>query len=287
MNRHQAIVRIAALAAISVGGLLFVVIHGGGVTSTPSVPTATLSTNNTYPTGIEDGHDPSGMAAPRADALHGYTQTYVTDFQGRALPAGWEAFSGVASGIPDGQFGNAHSVVSGGLLRLETWRDPSYHGAWVTGGVCQCKVAHTYAAYFVRSRLTGPGPNEVQLLWPVADVWPPEIDFNESGGAATGSVATLHFGAADNVDQRKLSINMDQWHTWGIVWSAGSITYTVDGHAWGSVTFPWEIPDQPMTLHLQQEASCSIGFQYACPRSPASMEVDWVAEYAPIHAGSS
>jgi len=239
-----------------------------------------VPTSKTFPTGTEDKHDPSGMGPPKADALAGYTQNYVTHFPGNALPAGWDAFSGIPSGVPDGQFGSAHSVVSGGLLRLDTWRDPSYHDRWVTGGVCQCGFAQTYGAYFVRSRLTGPGPNEVQLLWPAANVWPPEIDFNESGGGVTGSVATVHFGAADNIDQRKLTIDMDQWHTWGVVWSRNSIMYTVDGHAWGTITFPWEIPDQPMALHLQQQSSCALGLQYACPHTPASMEIDWVAEYA-------
>ncbi len=258
--------------------MLFVVIYHGRVTmNSPSSTTET--TTNVYPTGTKDERDPSGLAPPRADALAGFTQNYVTNFPGIALPAGWDAFSGVPSGVPDGQFESSHAVVSGGLLRLTTSRDSSYHDRWVTGGVCQCETAQTYGAYFVRSRLTGPGPNEVQLLWPAANVWPPEIDFNESGGGITGSTATVHFGTTDNIDQRKLTIDMRRWHTWGVVWARSSITYTVDGHAWGTVTFPWEIPDQPMTLHLQEQASCTIGFRYACPRAPAAMEIDWVTEY--------
>ena len=267
--------------------MLFVVLYHGRATSTPPTFTTTVPTSNTYPTGIADEHDPSGMAPPKADALAGYTRKYVTHFPGSALPVGWDSFSGLASGVPDGQFGSAHSVVGGGILRLETWRDPSYEDRWVSGGVCQCGFAQTYGAYFVRSRLTGSGSNEVQLLWPAAKVWPPEIDFNESGGGVTGSVATVHFGAADNIDQRTLTIDMAKWHTWGVVWSSRSITYTVDGHAWGTITFPWEIPNQPMTLHLQQEASCAIGYRYACPHASVSMEIDWVAEYAQNPSRSS
>jgi hypothetical protein len=280
-KRHRAIIRITAVAIISGAGLLFVAIHHGRVTT--NSPNSTIgTTTNVYPTGTEDERDPSGLAPPRADALAGFTQKYVTHFPGSALPVGWDAFSGVPSGVSDGQFGSAHSVVSGGLLRLTTSRDLSDHDRWVTGGVCQCGFPQTYGAYFVRSRLTGPGPNEVELLWPAANVWPPEIDFNESGRGVTDSVATVHFGTADNIDQRKLTVDLGRWHTWGVVWTRNSITYTVDGHAWGAVTLPDEIPDQPMTLHLQQVASCTIGLQYACPHAPVSMEIDWVAEYAQI-----
>ena len=266
--------------------MLFVALWGH-TTTISRTNTSTAPTQTSYPVGTRDAADPSGFGPPPPHALAGYTRTYVTDFPGTSLPAGWDVFSGVPAGIPDGHFGNAHSVVGGGLLRLNTWRDPAFGGQWVTGGVCQCGFAQVYGAYFVRSRLTEPGPNEAQLLWPAANVWPPEIDFDESGGDITSAVATVHYGVANNIEQRKLSIDMARWHTWGLVWNRGSLTYTVDGHAWGSVTLPWEVPDQPMTLHLQQQASCALGLEYACPRASASMVVDWVAEYAPRKATSS
>jgi beta-glucanase (GH16 family) len=164
------------------------------------------------------------------------------------------------------------------MLQLNTWQDPAYSDEWVTGGVCQCGYSQTYGAYFVRSRLTGPGPTGVELLWPVADVWPPEIDFNETGGDTTSTSATLHFGSSNSQDQQTLSIDMTQWHTWGVIWTPTSITYTVDGRAWGTVAVSSEIPDQAMTLDLQQQTWCGSG--WACPTSDQSMDVDWVAEYA-------
>ena len=77
--------------------------------------------------------------------------------------------------------------------------------------------------------------------------------------------------------QSRLTIDMTQWHTWGVIWTPSSITYTVDGRAWGSVTTPSEIPNQAMWLTLQQQTWCSSGF--ACPSAPQSMQIDWVAEY--------
>jgi beta-glucanase (GH16 family) len=174
------------------------------------------------------------MAPPSADALAGYTQSYVNDFSGTSLPAGWDN---------------------------------------------QCGLSQTYGSYFVRSRQTGPGPTTVHLLWPVARVWPPEIDFNETGGDVTSTSATVHFDNPTSIDQRTLKIDMTQWHTWGVIWTPSSITYTVDGQVWGKVAVASEIPDQAMTLDLTQQTWCSQG--YACPTSPQSTQIDWVAEYTP------
>ena len=188
-------------------------------------------------------------------------------------------YSGVPGSDPGAQFGSAHAVVSGGMLQLNAWQDPAYNGEWVTGGVCQCGHGQTYGAYFVRSRVTGPGPTQVELLWPVANVWPPEIDFNETLGTTDGTSATVHFGSANGQDQRTLSIDMTQWHTWGVIWTPSSVTYTVDGRAWSTVMNTSEIPNQAMTLDLQQQTWCSSG--WACPTAPQSMDVDWAAEYSP------
>jgi beta-glucanase (GH16 family) len=129
----------------------------------------------------------------------------------------------------------------------------------------------------VRSRVTGAGPTQVELLWPVANVWPPEIDFNETGGTTSSTSATVHFTNATDQDQRSQNIDLTQWHTWGVIWTPTSITYTVDGSVWGSVTTASEIPNQAMTLDLSQQTWCGSG--WACPTVPQSMQIDWVAEY--------
>jgi beta-glucanase (GH16 family) len=232
-----------------------------------------------YPTGTVDRSEPSGKAPPGADALARYSLSYVNDFTGTSLPAGWDAYNGTPGSDPGAQFASSHVVVSTGLLALNTRKDPAYGNQWVTGGLCQCGRSQTYGAYFVRSRLSGTGPTGVELLWPVANVWPPEIDFNETGGTTTSTSATVHFGAANHMDQRTLSIDMTKWHTWGVIWTPTSITYTVDGKVWGTLSVASEVPKQAMTLDLQQQTWCGSG--WACPTTPQSMQVDWVAEYTP------
>ena len=246
-------------------------------TSTSTTMGPTSATSFATAVGTPDSSSSSGMAPPGATALPGYTLSYVSDFAGSSLPSGWDAYNGKPGGDPGGQFASSHVVVGGGLLQLNTWRDPAYGNAWVTGGLCQCGRAQTYGAYFVRTRVTGAGPTAVELLWPAANVWPPEIDFNETGGGAEGTSATVHFDSTNHTDQRTLAIDMTQWHTWGVIWTSSSIVYTVDGRVWGTVAVASEVPQQAMTLDLQQQTWCSSG--WACPTTPQSMQIDWVAEY--------
>ncbi|HEY5438342.1 MAG TPA: family 16 glycosylhydrolase [Acidimicrobiales bacterium] len=225
-----------------------------------------------------DPAEPSGEAPMAANALPGYTQTYVNDFTGTSLPPGWDVFSGIASGDTGSQFGSAHVTVSNGLLSLNTWQDPAYANEWVTGGLCQCATSMTYGAFFVRSRVTGPGPTIVELLWPLAG-WPPEIDFNETGGTTDSTTATDIWALNGGQNQAHLKVDMTQWHTWGVVWTPTSLLYTVDGRVWGQFDVAADVPHQPMSLHIQQQTWCTSN--YACPTLPQSAQIDWIAEFNP------
>lgn len=234
--------------------------------------------NVVLPSGVLDATEPSGQAPPGPNSFPGNLQSYVTDFSGTSLPLGWHVFTGSPAGDPSAQWGEGHVVVGGGLLQLNAFQDPLYHNSWVTGGLCQCGVARTYGSYFVRSRLTGPGPTLVELLWPRAG-WPPEIDFNETYGTTGGSMATDHYTVSNFQIHRTVHIDMTQWHTWGVIWTPTIITYTVDGSVWGTVVDTAAIPNQAMTLDLQQQTWCGQG--WACPSIRQSTLIDWVAEYTP------
>ncbi len=234
-------------------------------------------TSTPYPLGVPDSSEPSGYAPPGSSALPGYELTYANDFNGTTLPSGWDVFNGTPSSDPGAQWSSSNVVVSNGMLQLNTSQDPADNDVWVSGGLCQCEDPQTYGAFFVRSKMTGTGPTQVELLWPVAG-WPPEIDFDETYGGDTMSMATLHY-TSDNLEiQNTVNIDMTQWHTWGVIWSADSIIFTVDGNEWGAIDTPSEIPDQAMTLDIQQQTFCEAG--WACPTAPESTDVDWVAEYS-------
>jgi len=235
-----------------------------------------------YPLGNVDSSEPSGYDPPSANAMSGYTMTYSNDFTGTTLPSGWTAYSGTAAGDPGSLWAPSQVKVSGGMLQLTTSQLPADNNDWVSGGAGQSGEALTYGAFFVRSRMTGVGPTQVELLWPTGG-WPPEVDFDETYGGDTLTQATLHYTSANLTIHNNLTIDMTQWHTFGIVWSPASIIFTVDGTEWASITTTSVIPDQPMGLDIQQQTWCSSGF--ACPTASASTDVDWVAEYSPT--GSS
>jgi len=224
-------------------------------------------------------NEPSAQLPPRRHAIGGYTLAYCNDFRGSNLTGGWGKFSGVPGGDPSGFFDPSHVVVQNGMLTLNTYRDPSNNNGWATGGLCQCGVARTYGTYYVRSRVTGPGDDEVQLLWPAAHVWPPEVDFNETGNLSTKTAWYVHFRSSNEQVAKTLHVNMAKWHTWGVIWTARSLTFTVDGIVWGRVTNPSIIPHEKMTLDIQQQTWCGIAPE--CPTKPLSMLVDWVAEFVP------
>jgi len=274
--------RVGVITVLTVGAALSAVVlfslSSAKATKTQSTATTIAGTRaSSYPAGVVNPREPSGLAPPGPAALKGYARSYVTDFGGTTLPAGWEIFTGVPGGDPGAHFGPRHVVVGHGLLQLNTWRDPAYNFGWVGGGLCQCGLSQTYGAYFVRSRITRAGPNASMLLWPKSNRWPPEIDFNESGPVSTSTSWTVHYGAQDNIVQQTLYLDLTKWHTWGTIWTPTSITFTVDGLTWGAFTLTSAISNVPMTLDLQQRTFCTG--KTGCPVQRQSMYVDWIAEY--------
>lgn len=211
----------------------------------------------------------------------------MQEFSGTSLPPGWIAYSGQPGGDGYGYWDPSNLTVSGGELHFGTSWDAA-KGLYSSAGVYTGQVG-TYGEYLVRMKgddEPGLAFTDVALLWPTANVWPPEIDFYEdAGGTRSGMAATLHAGPNGNnccFIQNPLAVNATQWHTYGIIWTPNSITYTVDGSVWATVTAsqlspPAQWPNQPMVLDLQSE---NIG--PAQPSGPIeTMTVAWVAIYRP------
>jgi len=282
-----AIVTVLVFGLALSGVLLFALVGTAspeGLIITTATTAPHTPQNLIYPTGVTNPTQPSGLSPPLPGALSGYHRTYATDFSGSSLPPGWVTFTGVPGGDPSAHFASSHVLVRDGMLELVTYRDPRYGDQWTSGGLCQCGHPMTYGAFFVRSRISNAGPNEVELLWPANNQWPPEIDFNESGSRWSSTSATVHHGTArhDLFTQQNLAdIDLRRWHTWGVVWTPTSITYTVDGVQWGkTLTTPDTIPQLAMNLDLQQRPGCPTSFEVACPPQGQTMYVDWVAEYS-------
>jgi beta-glucanase (GH16 family) len=228
---------------------------------------------------------PSGAPMPVGD-MPGWHQVFRDDFLGSSLNRrAWGAYEGQPGGDPGGWWDPSHVVVRGGTAQLETYRDARFGRRWVSGGMSSAyALRQTYGKYLVRFRVdAGDGVALVLLLWPAADVWPPEIDFGESGGGSRHEMsATLHFGPGDHQIQRSVSADFTRWHTMGVEWTPGRLQYTLDGRVWATVDSP-AVPALPMEMDAQTQAG-TCGDRYApCPDATTPdkvvAQIDWVVAY--------
>jgi hypothetical protein len=245
-------------------------------TATHATARSSASTSGAVSTG-GDGSSPPGSVA-------GWKLTYSTDFPGSSLPSGWGAYSGEPGGDPDGNWDPSNVSVSGNALHLTATSSSQ-------GGVQFYGNPQTYGMYLVRMKgddEPGLAINNLALLWPAQQgVWPPEVDFFEdTGGSRQSFNASLHAGPDGNysccvVHSPDEDSNGTKWHTYGVQWTPDTMTYTIDGRVWGSVSrssvgSPAQWPSIPMNLSLQSQNQIS-----AQPSGTIeTMTVAWVAEYA-------
>jgi hypothetical protein len=259
-------------------------------TTTTGAPTTTTTATTTT---TQPPDDPSGKSMPTTPPA-GYLAFFADDFTSSTLGSNWHEYSGDDFGVYDGQAGTtwdpSHVTVGNGLLTLRTYQDPARAGPnspWVEGGVALWPNSSlTYGEYLVRSRVTSAtGVTQVMTLW-TDTTWPPEIDFNESNGT-NSSGATEWYNGANGATQLQpgvpSGVDLTQWHTWGVITTPSTITYTVDGKTWA--TMPNYVAT-PTHLTLQQMVwPCADPYE-TCPNSSTppevDMQIDWVAVYSLI-----
>jgi len=252
-------------------------------------PTRTTTSGIARPAATGTAATPSGEAAPSGD-VPGWRLKYVDDFGGNQLNYRWFKYVGTPGGDPGGWWANSHLVVGNGMLTLAGYRDSAYGGKFTTAGLSSHLLAQTYGKWLVRFLIaSGQGISYAALLWPDTTSWPPEIDFAEDNGLAARRTVTasLHYATARTsrrVLRSSTDVSLTGWHTLGVEWLPGSITYTLDGQPWSRMTGA-EVPSVPMRLALQTQAwNCGDAWE-TCPDrttpSRVDMNVDWIAVYTP------
>lgn len=245
-------------------------------------------------TGLVRGDNPIDPAAMPVGDLPGWRQIFTDDFSRTDLGEWWDAYDGQPAGDPASRWAPDHVLMNGSMLTLRGERPVGDPGAQlVTGGVSNWKVRQTYGKWEVRARVdAGDEITYAFLLWPTSGDWPPEIDFLEDwGGSRQAASAFLHYKTPTGRDKMQWDVQADftQWHTFGVEWLPGRLTFTLDGRDWASYQGP-EVPAMPMWLAMQAQAggcerrAASFGATQ-CPivGSPrvADIDVDWVVVYAP------
>jgi beta-glucanase (GH16 family) len=231
------------------------------------------------------GCTPSGQAMPVGN-LPGWRQVFTDDFvSAEGFPSRWFSYSGQPDGDPAAWWDPSHVEVKNGMLVLRGYRDDRFGGRFVTGGVSNGPaLSQSYGKYLVRMRVDkGNGIGYAALLWRSDDSPEGEVDFAEdAGGDRTKTTATQHWGAENHILQHYLYGDFSVWHTFGIEWTPGTFTYTVDGMVWATTDSAFT-PSEPMFLALQSQAWPCLWWTTCIDAStPANVDVqvDWVAVYA-------
>lgn len=239
--------------------------------------------------------DPSGVPMPTGTLSGWGKQTFADDFTETTTDWNWGEYGGQPNGSPNAYWDPSHDVISGGELKLETYKDNidvpygETPGSWVSGGLSNYNgdpAGQTYGKYEIRFRMDqGTGIGGVILLMPANGGWPPEMDLSEDRGANPRDItyATMHYGANDTQIQKSVSVDLTKWHTMGVEWTKGKLAYTLDGNVWATVSSS-NVPSQPMVLDMQTGAGACGSTWEICPDSttPAEvdMDVDWVSVWA-------
>jgi len=271
-------VAITVVLAVAIVVAAIIVLRHDTVVATPRATTSATKASG-----------PSGQLMP-SRAPRGYHAVVAQDFVGTTVPAGWHPYQGQAGSDTAGWWDPSHITVGNGMLTLHAYKDPAHGGPnspWVEGGIDQWPAGVLInGEYLVRSRVSSAtGVTEVALLWPDDDNWPPEIDFNESNGT-NESTATLIWGTAGrqyHLQARVPQVDLTQWHTWGVIVTPKTITYTLDGTTWAKMANHEQVA---MHLALQQQVwACDNQSDRVCPNTATpkavNLQVDWVVVYAP------
>ena len=152
-------------------------------------------------------------------------------------------------------------VVSGGVLRLVATATPTrgftesgssktypYSSGMVT---TRKSFDFTYGYVQVVARIPG-GSGTWPALWllPKRKGWPPEIDIMENWGSAHQIQTTFIWSSAGTVEQAHETASSSSslstgYHTYGLLWEPGSLTWYLDGKVVDTYTGN-HVPRQPM-----------------------------------------
>lgn len=237
-------------------------------------PKSTGSTSGSKNSSTSPSSSPSPSPAPAPTCQSGYGGTYPAcyplplgiagswnlimqdEFSGSSLNAMWSTQRG-----PSYSYGNPYNAsiedawylannpkVQDGKLVL-TLNQGATNGYPYSSGMVQNGRSWTYKYGYIEARVKVPGnigvwPAFWTLPAPVDSTWPPEIDVFEFGlQSQTRPSFNYHYGTSPNNYQRGLemygSSNVDysqDYHTYGMLWTAQKIQVYIDGQAGPSYT---------------------------------------------------
>ena len=193
------------------------------------------------------------------------------------------------------------AYVSDGSLHLI---GEKVDGEYKTGGIeTRGKFDFQYGKVECRARFATQPQGGHTGIWmmpaPPAETWPKsgEIDIMEHLDKDKLIYETIHSWYCDDMDktdpapQGKVDVDNEEWNTYGVIWTADSITFTVNGEKYLSypnlklsnaqdAAYQWPF-DHPFYLILSQSLGGEGTWAGEIDDSelPAVFEIDWIKVY--------
>jgi beta-glucanase (GH16 family) len=221
-------------------------------------------------------HAPAQAEAAPVGNIGGWTQVLREDFNGSLNTTRWGAYYGQPGGNPYGWWSPRHVEKHTGQVWLRGYREGS---RFVTAGMMLNTVPQRYGKYVVRARFErGAGIEHVMLLWPTSGTWPPEVDFSEGSATAGRTMATAHWSLQNLQQHLFASVDMRQWHTYGVEWTPTRLLFRLDGRVFGAM-YGSAVPQVKMSMAIQTHAVSRVGPVSASQPASVNMAIDWVSVY--------
>ncbi len=184
-----------------------------------------------------------------------------------------------------------NNTVSGGVLRqtVKKLQSPmTAHPDWGSyehsTGMVNTRGRFGFTYGYVEARMRVPSCSGCwPAFWmlPAGEGWPPEIDIFEFFDSASNKTPyfSSHWGSAENLSSATNIFGRpgvpytDDWHTYGVLWTAESVQVFVDGLP-GPTYTGGAVPHQDMHLIIQ----AAIGRGYGTENG-ATLETDYVRVY--------
>ncbi len=225
---------------------------------------------------------PAAGATPPPPSSRFPKMIFYRQFKLPLKPHTWTLYEGQPVCCKDSLWAKSHVVSKAGALRIQTYRDPRFGNAWVSGGVSMARLVNqTYGRWVVRFRMPrGTGVGMDVALRPsgggtVVD-WIEES--SDHGALRNIETATLHYGSTRV--HANVRADFTKWHTMTLAWVPGQITVRLDGHLWAN--YRSHIPSSPMHLTMQTNTGTN-GFSGTLPNSTTprklALQIDYVAVY--------
>ena len=232
-------------------------------------------TGGTWSTAFRYGpSDGYGSLAARTLSGNGELQVY-TD----AAYAGDPSKSTTSLGLDP--FSTNNGVLSITAEKLTDAESAKLWGYDYSSGLLTTEktFAQTYGYFEIKAELPQiKGMFPAFWLMPTAKVWPPEIDIMENVGENYASGGSIDTNGRDAF-RTYFPDGQTGMHTYGLLWTAETITWYIDGNAVGSVPTPASM-HQPMYMLVNLAVGGDWAGSPSASFSSATMKVDYVHVYS-------